>query len=170
MRTVATLLCLGLFGFPSYAIGATFDRADLGRLAWLEGVWIGSSNGTAMEEQWSSPAGGALIGMHKDTRDGRMTSFEFFRIVFVDSSGICYLASPNGRTATPFCAIEIGDSRVLFENREHDFPQRILYWREGEDRLHARIEGTIGGEKRSEEWLWSRRGRVPVASGPSPSR
>jgi hypothetical protein len=128
------------------------------RLAWLEGVWTGTTaRGLTMEEHWSSPAGGGMIGMHKDVRDGRMVSFEFLRIVADDSSGVCYVASPGGAPPTRFCAIELSGSRVVFENRAHDFPQRILYWLDGERRLHARIEGQAGGEEKSQEWVWTRR-------------
>jgi hypothetical protein len=42
----------------------------------------------------------------------------------------------------------------VFENLNHDFPQRIIYWREGESTLHARIEGSIKGKERKEEWHW----------------
>jgi hypothetical protein len=41
----------------------------------------------------------------------------------------------------------------VFENKEHDFPQRILYWR-GKGALHARIEGLRDGQPRSLEWRW----------------
>ena len=127
----------------------------IGRLAWLEGTWRGVSNGVAMEETWSSPEGGGLIGMHKDTKGGRLVSFEFFRIVPDSAGTLCYLTSPMGRPATPFCAIEVGERRVVFENATHDFPQRILYWM-ADGRLHARIEGTMDGKAASEEWTWTR--------------
>ena len=39
--------------------------------------------------------------------------------------------------------------------KSYDFPQRILYWRDGE-RLVARIEGTIAGKERSEEWIFKK--------------
>lgn len=51
---------------------------------------------------------------------------------------------------------EAGEKRVVFENAAHDFPQRILYWREGDD-LVARIEGTMRGQPRQQEWRFSRR-------------
>jgi len=44
---------------------------------------------------------------------------------------------------------------VVFENPEHDFPQRILYRLDG-GMLHARIEGVVDGEPLSSEWTWSR--------------
>ena len=148
-RIVAVLLSL-LAGPPGLA------SIPLDRLAWLEGTWVGTDDGAAMEETWSSPAGGGMVGMHKDTRGGRMISCGFFRII-QDSSRVCYLASPLGRAAVPFYAIELGDSAVVFENLEHDFPQRIIYRLGAEGRLHARIEGIVEGKTRSEAWVWTRR-------------
>jgi hypothetical protein len=45
----------------------------------------------------------------------------------------------------------VGESRVVFENLAHDFPQRVIYWKEG-DVLAARVEGALRGRERSEEW------------------
>jgi hypothetical protein len=150
---VALLVAILVPGIRQVAAADT----DLARLAWMEGTWRSTSNGVAMEEIWNSPAKGGLIGMHRDARDGRMISFEFFRIVPRDSSGICYMASPMGRPAVAFCANAIGDRRVVFENPEHDFPQRIMYWLESGGRMHARIEGVRAGILRSEEWVWIRK-------------
>jgi hypothetical protein len=52
--------------------------------------------------------------------------------------------------------------RVVFENKAHDYPQRIIYWLHGGNTLCARIEGQQGGEMRSSEWCWER------AAGPQP--
>ena len=71
-------------------------EAELSRLAWLEGHWLGTQGDTATEEHWSSPAGGALVGMHKDVARGRLTGFEFLRIAASDAGRVCYFASPNG--------------------------------------------------------------------------
>ena len=53
-------------------------------------------------------------------------------------------------------SFSMSDRRVVFENPEHDFPQRILYWLDDDDMLHARIEGTEGGETHSMEWRYRR--------------
>lgn len=157
MRILVLVACLASVAAP--AAGGDAPKMSVDALAWLEGVWTGATNGVAMEEHWSSPAGGGLVGMHKDTKGGRIVSYEFFRIVPADSGGVCYLTSPNGAPVTTFCAIEMSDSRVVFENLAHDFPQRIIYWRSGADTLHARIEGLVGGKLESEEWTWGRRAR-----------
>jgi ketosteroid isomerase-like protein len=126
-------------------------------LAWLAGHWAGVRDGVASEEHWTSPAGGALVGMHKDVRpDGRIF-FEFFRIVETDAGELCYLASPGGRPPVSFCAVDVGERRVVFENPAHDFPQRILYWLDERGDLHARVEGPGEGGIVGEEWVWRRR-------------
>lgn len=146
---VVTVLVLGAVA-PACAAGRS------AQLAWLAGRWGGEQGGVRSEEHWTSPAGGALVGMHKDVRGGRAVAFEFFRIVEDSSGRVCYLASPQGRPATVFCAVELTDRRVVFENKEHEFPQRVIYWRGEKNRLHARIEGVLDGRVQAEEWAWAR--------------
>jgi hypothetical protein len=126
---------------------------DLSRLGWLEGHWSGTSEGVSMEEHWLAPRGGALLGLHRDVKDGRMTGFEFFRIE-TTPEGTFYFASPRSAPPTPFRLVELAERRVVFENKEHDFPQRILYWLAPSGALHARIEGPQGGKWVGEEWTW----------------
>lgn len=137
----------------SLAVAAEAAPAGAAGLAWMAGKWGGVQDGVRFEEHWTTVDGGALIGMHKDVKDGRMTSFEFLRIVPDSSGALCCVSSPNGAPPTSFCLKEQTDSRVVFENLTHDFPQRILYWREGKQ-LRARIEGTIGSKAESAEWTW----------------
>ena len=125
-------------------------------LAWMVGNWGGVKEGVEYEESWIAPRGGAMLGVHRDVRAGRMVGFEFLRID-TEKDGLTYWASPGGRAATPFRLKENGPRRVVFENPAHDFPQRILYWLGDDGRLNARIEGTLDGKPGAEEWSWSRR-------------
>jgi hypothetical protein len=129
------------------------DAFDSAELAWLEGRWAGSKDGVETEEIWTSPKGNALLGVHRDVKNGRMISFEFFRID-TTAEGTFYFASPGGRTPVPFKLVGLESKRVVFENKDHDFPQRILYWLDERGALHARIEGTTGGKVAGEEWTW----------------
>lgn len=123
-------------------------------LRWMSGSWAGSVRGVDMEEHWLEPKGGTLMGVHRDVARDRTVMFEFLRIES-RPDGVFYLASPMGRAPTPFKLVESGPTRAVFENKEHDFPQRILYWLESGD-LHARIEGPQGGKNVSEEWSWKK--------------
>ena len=83
----------------------------------------------------------------------RMAEFEFIRIE--EREGVLiYISMPNGRgTPTLFALRSLEGGRAVFENAEHDLPQRIIYWKAGAD-LRARIEGTTRGKTRSMEWTW----------------
>ncbi len=88
-------------------------------------------------------------------RGDRTVSWEFMRIE-ARESGLVYLASPGGRApATPFDLVELGDRRAVFENLEHDFPNRIIYSVVG-DTLRARIEGHGDDAPGPMEWAWVR--------------
>jgi hypothetical protein len=128
---------------------------EIERLAWFEGRWEGVSAGISMEEQWTSVRGGALLGLHRDVKAGRMVSFEFLRIQ-ATPEGLVYFASPRSGPPVAFKLKELGERRVVFENLQHDFPQRILYWLDEAGAMHARIEGPQGGKAVSEEWVWTK--------------
>ncbi len=148
-------LVLGAACLTAAAAGGQEKGADVERLSWLEGRWQGESGGVAMEEHWTSASGGALLGLHRDVKAGRMVGFEFLRIQ-ATPQGTFYYASPNSRPPVAFKLVELAERRVVFENREHDFPQRILYWLDAAGALHARIEGPQGGKTVAEEWVWTK--------------
>lgn len=129
------------------------SKATIADLSWLAGSWTATTQGIAMEEHWTAPKGNSMIGLHRDVGKGRTLVFEFLRIE-QQGDRIVYLSMPNGRSpATPFPLKEVSGTRVVFENLQHDFPQRIIYWKDGSD-LRARIEGMQGGKPAGEEWRW----------------
>jgi Domain of unknown function (DUF6265) len=153
------LLALACASAPSPASTGVAAKlsADVARLGWMEGRWVGSADGIEMEEHWTSTAGGALIGMHKDVKGARMTSFEFLRIEATPKDGLVYFASPRSAPVTPFALVELGEKRAVFENKTHDFPQRILYWLDTAGALHAKVEGTVKGSLEAAEWRWTKK-------------
>lgn len=153
-RAVLVVAAFAVLTMESLGAAAPGDD-DTARMAWLEGHWVGEKDGVSMEEHWTGPGGGSLLGLHRDVRAGRLISWEFLRIDRT-SEGTFYFASPRSAQPTPFKLVELGDKRVVFENKQHDFPQRILYWLDSKGALHARIEGPQGGTTASEEWEWTR--------------
>jgi hypothetical protein len=139
-----TLLLLLVLALPLCA------ETKLSDLSWITGHWASTVNGVEMEELWSSPGGGMMLGLHRDISKKR-TSFEFIRIQET-KDGLVYLAQPGGRPPTPFKLTESTAKRVVFANPEHDFPKRIIYWLH-ESQLCARVEGD--GDS-AEQWCWAR--------------
>ena len=86
-----------------------------------------------------------------------MVSFEFVRIGPGDDGVVTYFASPRGAAPTLFRLVEITENKAVFADPTHDFPQRVLYWLTPDGALHARVEGTIRRQARSEESRWTKR-------------
>lgn len=105
-----------------------------------------------MEEVWTSAKGGVMLGLHRDVSPGKAAFFEFLRIEERRDTMV-YIASPRGLGTTEFKLVKVEDSVAVFENLEHDFPQRIIYRRVGNG-LTARIEGIVDGTLEFTEWNW----------------
>ncbi|MEO7744273.1 MAG: DUF6265 family protein [Usitatibacter sp.] len=146
-RFAACLLLLSTTAFSQ-------APAKVESLGWMSGTWVNESSRGKVAESWLGPGNGVMVAANLSTFAGGRKSFEFLRIAETPE-GFSYFASPGGRAPVEFKLKEAGAQRVVFENAAHDFPQRILYWREGEA-LVARIEGTIKGEARQQEWKFSR--------------
>jgi hypothetical protein len=132
---------------------AAMDDWTLDALSWMTGYWVDDRDGARAEELWTHASGDLMLGLSRTTRDGGRVFFEFLRIERT-SQGIVYLASPAGQPATPFALAECEGRRAVFANPEHDHPQRIIYWREDDDSLCARIESQRDGQIRASSWTW----------------
>jgi hypothetical protein len=131
------------------------QTTTISQLGWLVNHWQHVEGKTSSEEHWIAPRGGIMLGVNRSVNGKGRTMFEFLRIEATEDDGLVYYASPMGRGKTAFTLLEVGPDRVVFENAEHDFPQRIIYWLDDQGRLHARIEGEIGGKPRQSEWTWT---------------
>jgi len=114
-------------------------------LNWLSGCWASTNQEPGSAEHWMRPAGGTMIGMNRTVRGGKTVAFEFIRIVEQEDGGLKFIASPSGQSTTGFTMTIVTNREVIFENPDHDFPQRIIYRLVSDEELLGRIEGTIDG-------------------------
>jgi hypothetical protein len=129
------------------------SNPDIASLAWLAGNWIQSGKTSTVRERWAGPYGGVLLGVGVTTQGDLAKSFEFFRIAKTPT-GLSYFASPNASSPTEFKATEICAGKVVFENKAHDFPQRVIYTKGANGTLTARIEGMLKGKLEGEDWTY----------------
>jgi len=130
--------------------------SDLSKLTWLSGCWAQRTNTQIVEEHWMAPGGGIMVGMSRTVMDGRTASFEQLRIAPMLSGTLAYIAQPSGLAAVTFPVKSVSDSEVVFENLAHDFPQRIIYRRNGKDGVAARIEGVNQGRNVGQDFAFKR--------------
>ncbi len=129
--------------------------ADLALPAWLAGCWAQERGERGSIEMWMPPAGGAMLGMSRTIRDGKAAAHEFMQIRAA-SNALVFIALPSNQREATFTAVRNTDREIVFENLEHDFPQRIIYRRTGAETLSARVEGMREGNLRGIDYAFKR--------------
>ena len=148
---IAIALAISALALPAAAAPAD----DVARLAWMAGSWIADQDGTITRETWLPPLGGVMAGAGQTNAPGKPVSVEHARI-HAEPAGATYTTIVRGQPPTSFVLKPgLPDGEAVFENLAHDFPNRVIYRRCGDD-LCARIEGSIQGKARSFEWRYSR--------------
>jgi hypothetical protein len=133
-------------------------QTGIDRVAWMSGCWSLTSGTRSVEEQWMAPRGGAMLGISRTLKHGALAEYEFV-VLRERGDGLVFVAHPSGQLGGEFPLKSIDESSVVFENTQHDFPQRIGYRRRGES-LDAWIEGVVRGTTRRVEFPY-RRGACP---------
>ena len=134
---------------------ATAQTLTVDRVQWLQGCWRSVRGEATIEEQWMAPRGGTMLGMGRTVRGGKTAEYEL--VVIKEQNGrLAYEAHPSGQPTAAFPSTIVSDSTVIFENAEHDFPQRVGYRREGADSLQAWVEGQVNGKSRRIDFSYQR--------------
>lgn len=119
--------------------------SSLDAFAWLEGSWTRWVKGGDVVETWKRVSKDTMEGIATLTRGEESVVTEVLRLERYGDE-IFYVAKPRENAMpTPFKLVSSG-TRFAFENPEHDFPQRIVYVRAGENGIRVRIEGMDEGQ------------------------
>ena len=117
-------------------------------LAWMSGCWASVAGEPGSGETWTSPAGGTLLGVSRTVKGGKTVAHELMQIRESGPGQIAFIALPSGQSEASFPLVRLSGQEAVFENPQHDFPQRVIYRRD-KDLLTGRIEGRIGGEAKA---------------------
>ena len=132
-----------------FAVTNCYTQTTLADFKVMAGCWESrdDSKKLLISEQWMSPAGTSILGIGRTVKNDKTTDWEFMRIE-QRPDGIFYVAKPKANSAeTDFKLISTDASRFVFENKAHDFPQRVIYT-VTKDNFTGRIEGETNGKSR----------------------
>ena len=127
-------------------LSANVCAAPFDQLGWMQGCWQVNGTEAGSVEQWTSAAGGSMLGLSRTVKGGKTTEFEFVQIREIAPGKLAFIAQPSGKPPTTFPLLRQDGKLVVFEQKAHDFPQRVMYRPDGEQAMVARIEGVIKGE------------------------
>jgi Domain of unknown function (DUF6265) len=149
---MAVLLILG-----SIITLAQTPKPTLNDLSWLAGCWEAKTSGREVTEQWMKPRGGIMLGMARTIAQGKAAEFEFTQIREDKDGAIYYVAKPSAQAEASFKLVILKHNKTaVFENPQHDFPQRIIYSRLSDGSLFARVEATVKGQLRGIDYPYKR--------------
>lgn len=133
--------------------GAARPPARVADLAWLTGRWEGEGLGGTIDEVWSAPAGGAMVGYFRLVRDNKPVFYEILTLVEVEGSVDLRLKHVNPDMTgweekngfVTFRFVRQDSTGVWFEG--------LTFKRVGPDRieaylaLRARADGTVAEQR-----------------------
>lgn len=136
----------------------TYTEREFKPLHGLAGLWKMETSRGAMYEEWKVTAADKLSGKSYRLNNADTVVLEQVELFLKDGS-IVYspiVRNQNNGQAVPFKLKENADNKYVFENKEHDFPQRIIYQLVSQDAMRARIEGMLNGKERGSDFVYSR--------------
>src|SRR6476469_944678 len=128
----------------------------------LVGTWQMKTSQGTLYETWQTNANGSFSGITYMLNGKDSVILERSSIT-IKNGDIYYssaLTNQNGAQIVPFKLVNSINNYHIFENKEHDFPQRIIYEFVTADSVHARIEGKENGKAKAEDFYYSRMKQV----------
>lgn len=147
-----TALTILLFTASHEAVGQVTDqykRSDIRLANWLIGTWENKTEKGNLYESWRQQDDKLLLGRSYFVEAGDTVMLETIRLAQLEN-GLYYLPTvknQNGGKEIAFKASKIGTDSLVFNNLTHDFPQKIGYYKLGQDSLKAEISGYRNGKK-----------------------
>lgn len=150
---ILSLLAFLMAGMPGNisAQNVDFDKAWLD-LQFIIGTWKIESG--AEMEKWEFVNEKELRGKGF-ALNGRDTILKEVIQLIYNESGIHYVAKVKGQNnneSITFSLVNTQKATFVFENKAHDFPQRINYRKISDTLIMAWIEGEKNGEKKKMEY------------------
>lgn len=157
LASVLALSLLSRSGAPEDGPGAArvlpAGASDVERLAFLAGEWSGDAWGGRFHAHYTTPQEGRVISYSRLVKGGKETYYEF-EVFEERPEGLWFQPFPGGKRADGFALAELDDAarKVVFENPAKDWPTRVVYQREADERLVITLTDPHGGDARVERF------------------
>jgi hypothetical protein len=112
---------------------------------WMMGAWERKDDKGWADEYWTPARGGMMIGASRSGQGEKLIFWEHMRIQKEADGTLVFWAIAGDQKPVRFVAQTKTAEEIVFINADHDYPQRIQYWREGKE-LKAEIS-LIDGSK-----------------------
>ena len=151
MKSIALILFVFLTAF-------NYQQDVFSELQQLSGTWKMETGRGAIYESWKKTGKDEMQGKSFKLNGNDTITLEDVKLSKM-SDGLFYiptLADQNEGKPVSFKMIKSQNKTFVFENKEHDFPQRIIYHLVTKDSVHAWIEGMKDGKEGRSDYYFKR--------------
>ncbi|RMA58010.1 DUF6265 family protein [Ulvibacter antarcticus] len=138
-------------------IERNFEKLEA--MQWLLGDWENETTQEYSKESWKKENDSTYTAFSY-TQVGKDTVFAEQVILQQNGETLAFTAvayDQNDDKPVTFTMIPSKVGQFTFENKNHDFPERINYTNPVKDSIHAWIEGKVNGEDRLVNFYFKRR-------------
>jgi hypothetical protein len=139
IRAIGMLFCF-------YFFSCNYKKTTISDFSWLEGKWVGSTNGLNLFEVWLPAKDFTLKGIAGGHRGADTVFFETIKIEQRGADFFYVARRVNNKQPVDFKFVGYKKDSIVFENSNHDFPQRIVYFRLSDNAFYACIDGMDAGK------------------------
>ena len=154
-----TILLLVSFLLVQCSCSIAQQKTSVSDFGFLKGSWTMNTAKGRIVESWKMSKDSGMVGISFSINNtGDSTLPETIKI-YESAGSIYYEPTGNGagnNSTVSFKLISAENGIFVFENRNHDFPQRISYQSQSQSNVLAWIEGTVNGKFRKIEFPYSR--------------
>ena len=157
MKT-ATKLFIAAIGLTVLCAWTTKQTNDIKKTEWLIGTWENKTQRGSIYETWSKTNDNEFSGKSYIVKEQDTIVFENIRLV-QEQDGLFYIPTvknQNDGLPVRFATRTISETKLIFENSKHDFPQIISYTKISADSLVAEISGIKNGQERKQTFPMKR--------------
>jgi hypothetical protein len=155
MKNSLTIIAILVLLF-SLSSGMESERFD--KLLQLRGTWAMQTKKGPLYEEWKKTKENEISGKSYRLKAADTVLLE--RVTLKEEGGDIYyiptVQNQNNQQPVTFKLISVDGNKFTFENKLHDFPQRIIYNLVSSDSIAARIEGTKNGNTGGSDFYFKR--------------
>lgn len=134
-------------------------NSQLEKFSFLVGAWSFTTAKGKITEKWDWDKSSELKGSsYSVSLAGDSVLLETISL-YQSGDEIFYTATgyqEGNRSIVPFRLVSVNQNTFTFENKNHDFPQRIIYRKVSDNEILAWIEGQINGKFTKIEFPYKR--------------
>lgn len=141
MKILFTLTLLFLLFTMVFSQDKNIDSNPFEKLSWIADRWISPPGESITYENWVRLDDTTYSGESHNVINGITVFAEQLKIEKIGDDIFYTAVVEHNPGPVHFKLVEFNENKAVFENPEHDFPNRIIYMLKDDGSLYARIEG-----------------------------